>query len=686
MSVNRRSAFKVAFIAGGVVAAQPLLSAIPDASAEPSSQWIPRLTADCSPDQLATRARLLAEARQTYRWSTTIENVVGVPMSADLPLGENPTIDWLIEFIDNFLNLVENLVDSVVIAVLPQLKSETLACSVQIRALKNQFAGIARAVDALSKKYLSATLDTVVDATDKAVVGTWVTALLGILSALQAIRRTVFGAVERSLVGQKLWIGDIGDKGNLQRYNAMWGSIPLPSVAERLRDDDFFGHTRLAGPNPMIIEKVSERLPRSAKIDDAKFAAATGESLRVALAEGRLFLCDYRPLGRMAKEDATYKLLTGPNWNTAPIAIFLRPRGSRQLKPAAIQVGQVPGESPVFYAATRTSTSSDYWGWQMAKTIVQTADFNHHEMFSHLARTHLISEAFCVAAHRQLPPGHPLHTLLIPHFEGDLFINNLAASIIMGPETFGDLILASDISDTQSTAGKARLDWNFTDSIPERDLASRGMDDPDIDFPYRDDARLIWSAIERWVHDYVWVYYRDDAAVAADADLGRWLAEARDQGKIAGIPPVRNRKSLVEVITMIIFTASAQHAAVNYLQRDEMSYAPHYSGTLAALPVKKKRNYTERDWFDMMPTFLTALAQMYFFNLLGTVYYRRLGDYRTNVFPHPEALVDPRIRGPLKDFKSNLAKAEAVITTRNSRRKWPYPYLMPSNIPMSTNI
>ena len=137
---------------------------------------------------------------------------------------------------------------------------------------------------------------------------------------------------------------------------------------------------------------------------------------------------------------------------------------------------------------------------------------------------------------------------------------------------------------------------------------------------------------------------------------------------------------------MVIFTASAQHAAVNYLQRDQMTYAPYYAGTLANLPDRADGNYSESDWFNMLPTFLSAFAQMYFLNVLGAVYYRRLGDYRKSTFPHPPALTDARVQTPLNNFRDGLKNLEATITQRNQDRLWEYPYLLPSNIPMSTNI
>ena len=46
---------------------------------------------------------------------------------------------------------------------------------------------------------------------------------------------------------------------------------------------------------------------------------------------------------------------------------------------------------------------------------------------------------------------------------------------------------------------------------------------------HRDDGRLVWGALERWVTGYVRHYYPSDAEVGADAELQqfvRWCASA----------------------------------------------------------------------------------------------------------------------------------------------------------------
>jgi arachidonate 15-lipoxygenase len=45
--------------------------------------------------------------------------------------------------------------------------------------------------------------------------------------------------------------------------------------------------------------------------------------------------------------------------------------------------------------------------WTQAKYVVNSADANHHELFSHLAWTHLVIEPFVVCTHRNLSEKPP---------------------------------------------------------------------------------------------------------------------------------------------------------------------------------------------------------------------------------------------------------------------------------------
>lgn len=646
----------------------------------------PKLPQDCTPHELELRMKFLDSERHIYRWSLNVENVEGIPMLENLPVGENPSVDWLIEFIDNFIDLLANLVATAVEKVIPESQPVTRTIATSLVSIKELLLVEVEKYTVLVKKYDSLPVNVVVDTADRAAIDLVGRTLMGIVSQLQTLRKDLFATIESELKRQHRWIGEIGQRGGLAEYDQMWGTIPIPKVAQEVDSDEFFGYARVAGPNPVLIEKLT-RLPSELSLDGDRFSRSAGETFEDAYADGRVFILNYAALGSMAKEDATFKLLTGDGYNTAPIALFVLPRGGSVMRPVLIQIGQESGSSPVFYApAPGDDDTSAYWGWRMAKTVVQTADFNYHEMFSHLAHTHLVSEGFCVAMHRTIPRGHPLRELLEPHFEGALFINAVAASIIMGPYTFGDIILAPAMADIATEVGTKRGEWNFTEKMPPRDFQARGVDDPRLEYPYRDDALLIWNEILGWVGDYLAVYYVDDEAVRLDTDLDAWVNEVQREAKISGFDRPQTRADLVQSISMVIFTASAQHAAVNYLQRDEMTYSAYYSGTLKSLPDKPDGTYTEDDWVNMLPTFLSASAQMYFLNVLGTVYYRRLGEYKLPYFPHRPALTDTRVADPLEKFNSRLRAVEEEIVRRNAGRKWEYPYLLPSNIPTSTNI
>jgi arachidonate 15-lipoxygenase len=91
----------------------------------------------------------------------------------------------------------------------------------------------------------------------------------------------------------------------------------------------------------------------------------------------------------------------------------------------------------------------------------------------------------------------------------------------------------------------------------------------------------------------------------------------------------------------------------------------------------------------MMPPMALALEQLNVLELLGSLHYRPLGDYRSTNAPYGPWFADPRVtapEGPLAGFQARLASIDAQIAARNAERLRPYPYLQPSLIPSSINI
>lgn len=479
---------------------------------------------------------------------------------------------------------------------------------------------------------------------------------------------------------------DKGTASALKDFDALFASSPLPTKATRFQFDSEFARMRVAGPNPMMLKRVT-RLPENFAVTsaDVRRALAHYEGLKLdvqggelenALAEGRAFVTDYAALDGAA----------AGNWKGAqkfvyaPLALFVTAGADRILYPVAIQCAQKPGlDAPIL-------TPADGYRWMMAKTVVQVADGNLHQSVFHLGRTHLVLESAVLAARRSLATNHPVSRLLEPHFEGTLYINDAADTKLTGPGGGVEAVMTVKIDVARAAAEAAARDWSFTGSMLRTELASRGVDDTDAlpDYAFRDDALLIFDAIHDWVESFVRVYYKDAAAVRGDVELQAMFREmaASDGGRLRDVPAIHDIKSLTTALTHIIFTASAQHAAVNFPQLQEMSYAPGFP--LGGYAPPPGANATERDWLAMLPPIGLAHYQSTLGIMLGSVRYTELGAYPHEPIIKPFA-GDGRLHDHLAGFQSRLKAIESLIAQRNLSRV-PYTFLMPSQIPQSINI
>ena len=273
--------------------------------------------------------------------------------------------------------------------------------------------------------------------------------------------------------------------------------------------------------------------------------------------------------------------------------------------------------------------------------------------------------------------------LLQPHFDGTLAINYVARLKLISTGGVVDSLLGGTIAATLGLCALGVQSHPFKDMLPPAAFRRRGVDDTDTlpCYSYRDDALLHWEAIREWVATYLRCFYRSDAEVAADLEVAGWLNEvcAKTGGRIGGLEPTRTLVELVDVTALVIFTASAQHAAVNFPQFDIMSYAPAMPLAGYAPAPTAKRGATETDYFLQLPPHDQAVLQMNTGYLLGDLHYSRLGHYGPNYFG------EPRIDELAGRFAARLDGIEQTIAGRNTRRR-PYPFLLPSGVPQSINI
>lgn len=476
-----------------------------------------------------------------------------------------------------------------------------------------------------------------------------------------------------------------GRASSLEDYKKLFAYIELPPIADFFEEDSVFADLRLAGPNPVMIERMTAPDARFPVTEEQyQERMGTGDSLETAMREGRVYLADYGVLAGAL--DGTFGALPPlQKYVPAPLAMFAVPpvgAPDRQLAPVAIQCGQSPADYPVITPAKGADA------WLMAKTVVQVADVIFHEAVTHFARTHALIEPFAIATHRQLSPDHPLFTLLIPHFQGTFAINSAAHEFLIAPTGGVNGLLSPTIDNARVLMVKGLRIRGFNDDMFPKRLSDRGVDDATAlpNYPYRDDGLLIWNAIHDWVAAYLGLYYSSDTAVQSDAALQNWARElvAFEGGRLPGFGEredgsIATLNYLIDAVTMVIFTGSAQHAAVNFPQNPLMSFTPAMPTAAYLPPAAIGSSSTEKDWFNLLPPLDQARAQLNLLYLLGSVYFTRLGVYEEGHF------TDPRVAAPLGQFQQKLQDAEATIIQRNNTRR-PYEFLRPSLIPQSINI
>lgn len=616
--------------------------------------------------ELAGRSSELAAAQTTYRYTYDKANIRGLAMAESLSHADKPTPEWLAGLAEVAVRITHN--------------------SAQLNGVPGPDAAVGLA--AAIKE-----------------------------GGLQAALKRIQGDIE---LGTKR-----GRVSGVADYAALFREWPLAAAAKDYASDATFARMRVAGLNPSWLRGVepARGLPEDFGVTDAHYQAALpGQgTLAAALAQGRLFLCEYRELCALAPGsvpvpaaldvdytqspsawDAAYKAREAAYGHgaplkalVAPLALFAVPPGQRELVPVAIQL------FPNGYKGQRypVLTPRDGTDWLIAKACVQAADGTVHETISHLGLTHLVQEAFCLAMHNCLSRRHPLHHLLAPHFEGTLSINEAAEQSLVSAGSSVDQLLLPTIGGSIQLAAQAvrQLDFNAR-AFPE-DLSARGVADEQLlpYYPYRDDGRLVWRAIERWVASYIQHYYASDAEVAADSELQLFVRQVgeykvRDSagrsvgGGLRGVGEdgarVRTRSYLTRLVAQIIWNSSAQHAAVNFPQADLLTYAPLYPLALLA-PVLASRPATEADYLRALPLQESARMQLFIGKLLGSLYYTRLGDYRRT--PLPGSYFEEPVRKLAQAFQNELATIEHTIEERN-RTRLPYSHLLPSKIPQSINI
>lgn len=195
------------------------------------------------------------------------------------------------------------------------------------------------------------------------------------------------------------------------------------------------------------------------------------------------------------------------------------------------------------------------------------------------------------------------------------------------------------------------------------------------DCPYAVDGLEIWATIKTWVQDYVSLYYATNNDVKIDSELQHWWKEAVEVGHgdlkdKPWWPKLHTIEELIEVCTIIIWTASALHAAVNFGQYP-------YGGFILNRPTLSRRLLPEKgtaQYDEMVKSHQKAYLRTItpkFQTLIDLSVIEILSRHASDEVylgqrENPHWTSDSRALQAFQKFGNKLAEIEAKLANKNN--------------------
>ncbi|KAK7169697.1 hypothetical protein R3I94_000057 [Phoxinus phoxinus] len=438
------------------------------------------------------------------------------------------------------------------------------------------------------------------------------------------------------------------------------------------RKDYMFGYQFLNGCNPVMIRKIRnipDKFPVTHEM--VKGFLEKGVTLKKELKEGNIYIVDYEILeGVPTSSDLVFL--------TAPLCLLYKNRLD-QIVPIAIQLSQTPGEkSPIFLP------SDNEYDWMLAKMWVKSADFLVHQLVTHLLKTHLISEVFEVAMYRQLSAVHPVYKLLKPHVRFTIANNAIACENLISKGGIFSKITSVNGDGIAKVIQNAMETLTYESLCFPETIEDRGMEYVLSKYYYRDDGMMIWYTINSFVSAVVKIYYESDETVQSDGEIQDFVKDVSFGMNNSDKFPesLKTREELVKYLTVVIFNASAQHAAVHFGQFDWYGWIPNSPSTMRKPPPEQKGTVDMQYIMESLPDHERS------YMILETSWgFTQFQENEPFLGTYPEmCFTEEPVKEAINTFLNELDEVTKIIKRRNKGLTFDYGYLSPDKIPNSVAI
>ncbi len=323
----------------------------------------------------------------------------------------------------------------------------------------------------------------------------------------------------------------------------------------------------------LILEKLDD-----ARLSDMKsiFAGIWTEELTQKYHDGLLFMIDQRRFETL--DPQTVKGF--PRFTPATVVLLVQDPATKDLTPIAVRVSGKSGAGAQIYSRLHGTTDS---AWIYALSAARVSITVYGIWIGHVYHWHLVTAAMQMTMYNNIEKSNPVYELLQPQsnyligFDDVLMLTWPASApptSISSPKQFLDLM---------NDYAKGR---EFFEDDPINMLARNGIQVSDFSvntpwdkYPIVGQNLEVWSACSEYVTQVVQESYPTDSSVADDRQIEAWIKDSSAHlgGNIRGLPVVKTRQALTDVLTSLIFRVTVHGCArLNSAANPALSFMSNY--------------------------------------------------------------------------------------------------------------